>query len=267
MIGVVVCGAAGRMGKMLSSALHSDGEFKIVGAVERGGHPDLGRDLGDVAGLGVRLGVRVGDSLGEVIGGGDVVIEFSAPDATLEHLRTASERGKAMVIGTTGMNEAQRKEIEELCRKIPCVMASNMSVGVNVLFKIVGDVARILGDAYDVEIIEIHHRFKKDAPSGTAKTLMEEVAKALGRDPRRVGVYGREGVVGERTKDEIGVLAARAGDIVGDHTVLFGGIGERIEIRHQAQSRMTFAQGALRAAKWVVGRPPGLYSMRDVLGL
>ncbi|MBI4689993.1 MAG: 4-hydroxy-tetrahydrodipicolinate reductase, partial [Nitrospirae bacterium] len=175
--------------------------------------------------------------------------------------------GKAMIIGTTGLSKDDMKEIEPLTKKIPCVIASNMSTGVNLLLKVLGDVARVLGDEYDIEIVEAHHRLKKDAPSGTALKMAQVIADAVNRNLDEVAVYARKGIIGERTKKEIGIQTVRAGDIVGEHTVLFGGLGERIEITHKASSRDTFARGALRAAIWIAGKPAGLYDMQDVLGL
>jgi 4-hydroxy-tetrahydrodipicolinate reductase len=185
----------------------------------------------------------------------------------MRNLEAASQAGVAAVVGTTGLSEADITRARELAARVPCVQSPNMSVGVNVLYGVLARVARTLGDGYDIEIIEAHHHFKKDSPSGTADRMARVLAEALGRDLRKVGVYGRFGIVGERTKEEIGVHAIRAGDIVGEHTILFGGMGERIEITHRAHSRDNFAFGALRAARWVVGRSPGLYDMLDVLGL
>jgi 4-hydroxy-tetrahydrodipicolinate reductase len=185
----------------------------------------------------------------------------------MAHLREASRRGKAMVIGTTGFTKEDMAEIESLTRNIPCVLASNMSLGVNLLLRVLKDIAKVLGDDYDVEIIEAHHRLKKDAPSGTALRMAEAVAGALGRDLDEVAVYARKGMIGQRGKKEIGIQTIRAGDIVGEHTVIFGGLGERVEITHKASSRDTFARGALRAALWLGGKPAGLYDMQDVLGL
>jgi 4-hydroxy-tetrahydrodipicolinate reductase len=266
MIQVVVAGAAGRMGSMIGRAVLESNRVELAGGFERADHPDVGRDLGLVLGVG-ELGLKLAGSLDEIIENGEVLIDFTEPGATMRNLAAASSNGRAMVVGTTGLSAEQRLELEVQSRNMRIVAAPNMSVGVNVLFKIVGEVARILGDGYDMEIIEAHHRLKKDAPSGTAVRLAEILAEAAGRDLGQVGVYGRQGVTGKRTDEEIGVLAVRAGDIVGDHTVLFGGLGERIEIVHRAHSRDTFARGAVRAAAWVADRKPGLYDMQDVLGL
>jgi len=265
-IKTVIAGASGRMGKRLIALLRESTDFQVVGAVERKDHVDLGRDAGEGAGVGP-LGVPIVDSIGKVLSGAQVLLDFTAPGAAMQHLEAASRAGVAAVIGTTGLGEADLKRARELTARIPCVQSPNMSVGVNVLYGVLAQVASALGDGYDIEVIEAHHHFKKDSPSGTAEKMAQVMAEARGRDIRKVGVYGRHGVVGERTKDEIGVHAIRAGDIVGEHTILFGGMGERIEIIHRAQSRDNFAYGALRAACWVVGQSPGMYDMLDVLGL
>jgi 4-hydroxy-tetrahydrodipicolinate reductase len=227
---------------------------------------DLGRDAGEVAGTGP-IGVPIVSAFESAIAGAQVVLDFTAPAAAMQHLEAASAAGVAMVIGTTGLSATDLARAKELCARMPCVQSPNMSVGVNVLYGILAQVARTLGDEYDIEVIEAHHHFKKDAPSGTAERMAQVLAQALGRDLKQVGSYGRFGMVGERPPKEIGVHAIRAGDIVGEHTILFGGMGERIEITHRAQSRDNFAFGAIRAAKWVVGKPAGLYSVLDVLGL
>jgi 4-hydroxy-tetrahydrodipicolinate reductase len=195
----------------------------------------------------------------------DVIIDFSVPEATITYLRTAAALHKAMVIGTTGFAAAQREEIGQLSQRVPCLMAPNMSVGVQVMFQLLQQLVTLLGPDYDVEILEMHHRMKVDAPSGTALRMAAIVAEALGRQVDDVAVYGRHGMVGRRSATEIGMQAVRAGDIVGEHTVIFGGIGERLELVHRSQSRDTFAQGAVRAAKWIVRQPPGLYGMEDLL--
>ncbi len=266
MIRVIVTGAAGRMGGRVLALAKEAGDFRIVGATERPGHAAIGQDVGEVAGIGA-VGVKVADGLAKIIMGADVVIDFTAPEASIDHLREASKAGVAIVVGTTGLTKEHLAESRRLAAHIACVISPNMSVGVNVLFKVLREVARTLGDDYDVEIVEAHHHFKKDAPSGTALRMAQVVAEALGRDLEQVGVYGRKGIVGERPKAEIGVHTVRAGDIVGEHTVLFGGMGERIEIGHRAHSRDNFARGALRAARFVAQAPKGLYDMADVLGL
>lgn len=267
MIKIIVCGASGRMGKRLVSLILESDDLKLVGATEYIGSPSIGKDAGEIAGIG-STGVRIVDDLSSIVSGADVIIDFTMPEATLGISRVAGGQAKkAMVVGTTGLSPEQLSQFKQNVLGIPCVHSPNYSVGVNLLFKLVSEAAKILGDGYDVEIIEAHHRLKKDAPSGTAVKLAEVVAQALGRDLSQDAVYGRKGIVGERKQKEIGVLAVRAGDIVGDHTVIFGGIGERIELVHRAQSRDTFAQGALRAVRFVAKASPGLYNMADVLGV
>ncbi|HTM09344.1 MAG TPA: 4-hydroxy-tetrahydrodipicolinate reductase [Verrucomicrobiae bacterium] len=266
MLGVIVCGAAGRMGSTLVRLIHETRDLKLAGGVESADHPNIGKDAGEVAGVG-KLGVAIQDELEPLLKNQSVIVEFSAPEATLEHARSAARRNIPIVIGTTGLNPKQQDEIKKLARRGRILISANMSLGVNLLVSLLGKVAGILGDEYDVEIIEAHHRFKKDAPSGTALAMAEPIARALKRDLDAAGVCGRKGIVGERTKQEIGLLSVRAGDIVGEHTVIFGGLGERIEFIHRAQSRETFARGALRAARWLAKQKKGLYSMQDVLGL
>lgn len=259
----VVVGAAGRMGGRIIHMIQEVPSLKVLRAIERPDHPSIGKDVGEVVGLG-RLGIPLeGELEGE---GGDVIINFTNPQASLTSLEFAKSKGSAIVIGTTGLSSGQMERLRELSRDVRCVYSPNMSVGVNLMFRIVQEVARVLGAEYDIEILEAHHRLKKDSPSGTALRLGELIAQATGRDFGRVGVYGRKGMVGERTKEEIGMQVVRAGDIVGEHTVLFGGPGERLEIIHRAHSRDNFARGALRAALWVVSQPNGLYDMQDVLG-
>lgn len=266
MIKVIVAGAAGRMGCRLVSLIKDSTALTLAGAIEGKGHHALGEDAGEVAACG-RAGVPITDDVSALLERGEVVIDFTAPEATLNHLRAVSQHRRAMVIGTTGFSPSELDELKSLARQVPCVFSPNMSVGVNLLYKVIGEMARTLGDEYDIEIIEAHHRLKKDAPSGTALKIAEVLARAVNRDLDHVGVYARKGLIGERKKTEIGIQTIRAGDIVGDHTVLFGGMGERIEVTHRASSRDTFARGALRAARWVVRQPPGLYDMMDVLNL
>jgi 4-hydroxy-tetrahydrodipicolinate reductase len=254
------------MGRALVEAAARDPAAVLVGALERAGSPAVGRDAGDLAGLG-RLGVAVVDLPARLGDGFDVLIDFTSPEATLEHLGHCRGSGRPMVIGTTGLSDQQRSVVEGAAREVPIVFAPNMSVGVNLCLKLLETAARVLGDGFDVEVIEAHHRHKVDAPSGTALRMGEVVAAALGRDLKSCAVYGREGRTGERSAATIGFATVRGGDIVGEHTVLFAGAGERVEITHRASSRATFAGGALRAAHWVVGRPPGLYDMLDVLAL
>jgi len=266
MVRIAVAGAAGRMGSRITALSKEYDGLQCAGAFERKGHKDTGKDIGSITGIG-DTGVKLADSLEAVIDNVDLVISFTTVEASLEHLRLASSKGKAMVIGTTGFTKDNLKEVTELTKKIPCVMASNMSMGVNLLLKVLQDIARVLGDGYDVEIVEAHHRMKKDAPSGTALKMAQVIADALSRNLDDVAVYARKGIIGERKPKEIGIQTIRAGDIVGEHTVIFGGLGERIEVVHKVSSRDTFARGALRAALWVYGKPAGLYDMQDVLGL
>ena len=266
MVRIAVAGAMGRMGSRIAALSQEYESVKLTAAFERKGHKDIGKDLGTLYGMG-DTGIILQDSMEKVIETADVVIDFTHTSSTLEHLKIASSKGKAMVVGTTGFTKEQLGEIGALTRNIPCVMASNMSLGVNLLLRILQDVARVLGDDYDIEIIEAHHRMKKDAPSGTAIKMAQVIADTVNRKLDEVAVYARKGMIGERTKKEIGIQTVRAGDIVGEHTVLFGGLGERIEITHKASSRDTFARGALKAALWVCGKPAGLYDMQDVLGL
>lgn len=263
---VVIAGAGGRMGCRLISLAKESPALTLVGAVENKSHPAIGEDAGERAGCG-RIGVPITHDLDSLLDRGEVVVDFSTPSATLAHLRMVAERSRAMVIGTTGFSSGEFGELQSLARRIACVCSPNMSVGVNVIYKVIAEMARTLGEDYDIEVIEAHHRLKKDAPSGTAMKMAEILAHAVDRDLNQVGVYSRKGLIGERSKREIGIQTIRAGDIVGDHTVLFGTIGERIEVTHRAQSRDTFAAGALRAARWVAKQRPGLYDMLDVLGL
>jgi 4-hydroxy-tetrahydrodipicolinate reductase len=263
---IIVSGAAGRMGSTVIRLAHEGGTLKVVGALEYAASPQLNKDAGEVAGVG-RIGVPITAQIAPLLRERVVIIEFSTPDATLEHLRSAAEKNIAVVIGTTGSDQKQLDEIKDLGRRMPILLSANMSLGVNLLINILGKVARKLGDDYDVEIIEAHHHFKKDAPSGTAIAMGRAIAEGLNRDLDKVGINGRKGIVGERTQKEIALLSVRAGDIVGDHTVIFGGIGERLEFIHRAHSRENFARGALRAAEWLAQQKPGLYGMQDMLGL
>lgn len=265
MINIAVCGAAGRMGQRIIVAAVEAG-CTVSGALERPGHPQIGQDAGLLAGCG-QLGVLISDNLNAVVDGCDVLIDFTSPKVSLKNLEVCSLKKKAIVIGSTGFTPDERALAAELCKEIPCVLAPNMSVGVNVCFKVLKDVAKILGDDFDVEIVELHHNKKKDSPSGTAVRMGEVVADALGRDYNQVANYHREGICGERTKEEIGMQTVRGGDIIGEHTVYFIGQGERIEISHRAMTRDMFSRGSVRAARWIVGKAPGLYDMQDVLGL
>ena len=259
-------GAAGRMGKRLVSLVQESSTLQLAGAVENPGHPAQGHDAGEESGSG-RAGVVIQNTLGDILQHAEVIIDFTAPQATLLNLQLAAKQNKAMVIGTTGFEPSELQQLKELAGNIPCVLAPNMSVGVNVLLSMVGKVARALGEDYNIEVIDAHHNQKKDAPSGTALKIAEALAEGMEWDLSEVGMYERHGIIGERKIKEIGIQTVRAGDIIGDHTILFGGPGERIEITHRAHTRDVFALGALRAAEWVVKQPPGLYSMADVLGL
>jgi len=264
---LVVCGAAGRMGRLLVALGREEAGLRVAGAVEAPAHPRLGEDAGVVAG-GAPLGVPLGADLAAVCRPEHVVVDFTGvPAATLAHARLAVARGAALVVGTTGFDTAQEAELRALAARTRAVIAANCSVGVTVLTELVARAARLLDASFEPEIVEVHHHAKKDAPSGTALALGRAVAAARGQDFAQAVVLAREGQVGARRPDEIGIVALRAGDVVGDHTVLFGGLGERLELVHRAQSRESLVRGALRAAAWVAGRPPGLYAMRDVLGL
>jgi len=263
-IRIAVAGAAGRMGRALIESLSGHAQARLAVALEVPGSPAVGEDAG--AALGRRTGVEVSAEL-EALAGADVLIDFTRPQGTLAHLALCRRHGVRPVIGTTGFDEAGKRAIAEAGRELPLVIAPNFSVGINLLIQLLDTAARVLGEGYDVEILEAHHRHKVDAPSGTALRLGEAVAEALGRDLANCAVYGREGITGERDPRTIGFATVRGGDVVGDHTVLFAGTGERLELTHRASSRATFAEGAVRAACWLADREPGLYDMRDVLGL
>jgi 4-hydroxy-tetrahydrodipicolinate reductase len=263
---VAIVGAGGRMGRILVEACYENPGVDLTVATELPGSSLLGTDAGELASLG-RLDVALVDDLVKVIDHFDVVIDFTRPAATLGHLAICREHGKKLVIGTTGFSEDQKQRITDAANDIAIVFAPNMSVGVNLSLKLLELAAKVLGDDVDVEIIEAHHRFKVDAPSGTAIRMGEVVAGALGRDLNECAVYGREGIMAERDRKTIGFETIRAGDIVGEHTVMFAGIGERVEITHKASSRMTFAKGAVRAAKWLEDKEYGLFDMQDVLDL
>lgn len=267
MIRVAICGIAGRMcGRIAHLTLEADG-LDLSGGVEYPGCPDVGRDIGEIIGT-QHLGVHLVDDLEKIVGNTDVVVAFTAPpDGTIEAAKIAGVAGKAMVVGTTGLSAEQESEMAEALSDVACVYAPNFSVGVTLLTRLVEEAARILGNDYDVEIVEAHHRFKTDAPSGTALALAKAAAAGLARNLDEVGVYGRHGDTGARTREEIGVHALRAGDLVGEHTVTFGGIGETVQLVHRAQSRDTFGMGAIRAIRFAPEADPGIYTMHDVLGL
>ena len=266
MVRVVVAGASGKMGSRIIGLMSNRSDVKLQGAIERKAHPSIGQDAGGPAGCG-SLGVSITDNFAAALDQADVAIDFTEPVSTMDHLEQAARAKKAMVIGTTGLNPKQQLRIEALSKQIPCVLSPNMSIGVNILFKVLSDVAKVTGEDYDVEILEIHHRHKKDAPSGTAIKMAQIIAQALEQDLDKIGVYSRHGMIGERKKAEIGIQSLRGGDVVGDHTVIFAGRGERLEFIHRASNRDNFARGALLAAQRVVSRSPGLYDMMDILGL
>lgn len=266
MIRVAIAGAAGRMGKTLIEAICADENVSLGGALEHSGSSLLGVDAGELAGVG-SLCVPVVDDLSVIKDQFDLLIDFTRPEVTVGNVAFCRAHGKKMVVGTTGLSATQKKTLEDASADIAIMFASNMSVGVNLTFKLLDIAARVLGDDVDVEIVEAHHRHKIDAPSGTALSMGEVVAAALGRDLESCAVYGRQGITGPRDRKTIGFETIRAGDIVGEHNVMFVGEGERVEIAHKASNRMTFAGGAVRASKWLAGKKVGLYDMQDVLGL
>ena len=265
MIRVAIAGASGRMGRMLIEAVMATDDCQIAGALDQPGSPMLGQDA--AAFLGQTSSVKITSDLREGLTGADVLIDFTRPEGTLAHLAVCRELGVKCVIGTTGFSPEEKAQIGEHARHIGIMMAPNMSVGVNVVLRLLDQAARALSEGYDIEIVEAHHRHKVDAPSGTALQMGEVVASALGRDLKACAVYGREGVTGARDPSTIGFATVRGGDIIGDHTVLFAGIGERIEISHKSSSRQTYAQGSLRAARFLAAQGAGLFDMNDVLGL
>lgn len=262
-IGIV--GAGGRMGRNLITAVHNAEGVELGAAFERKGSSLVGADAGEVAGIGA-TGVKISDDLNQNTNF-DVLIDFTRPEGTLEHIKFCVANGKKMVIGTTGFDDAGKQAIQTAAEQISIVFASNYSVGVNLVSKLLEKAAKVMGDYCDIEVIEAHHRHKVDAPSGTALSMGEHIAKTLGRDLKTHGVFAREGITGERKRDEIGFATIRAGDVVGEHSVWFADEGERVEIAHKASSRMTFANGAVRAAKWLNTKQNGLFDMTDVLDL
>jgi 4-hydroxy-tetrahydrodipicolinate reductase len=266
MLNIAVTGAAGRMGRSLIDACTRSDDCQLTVAMEQAGNSLLGSDAGELAGLD-SLNVKLVDSLSDVKNQFETLIDFTHPEATLDNLAFCVANKKNLVIGTTGFSKVQKEHISDAAKQIGIVFAPNMSVGVNLCFKLLDVAARIMGNDADIEIIEAHHRHKIDAPSGTALRMGEIVADALGRNLDDCAVYGREGITGERGQETIGFETIRAGDIVGEHTVMFADLGERVEITHKASSRMTFANGAIRAALWLHDQPAGQYDMQDVLGL
>jgi len=264
-IRIAVVGASGRMGRMIIESTLKDGEARLVSAIEQPGMPALGKDAGELVGMPCGVPVTIDVEAG--IAQADCLIDFTRPEGTLQHLALCRRHKVAIVIGTTGFDEAGKQSIADAASEIPIVYAPNMSVGVNVVFKLLETASRILAEGYDIEIVEAHHKHKIDAPSGTALRMGEVVAKALGRELKKCAVYGREGVTGERDPSTIGFATVRGGDIVGDHTVMYCGTGERVEISHKAGSRMPYALGSLRAARFLADKQSGLFDMQDVLGL
>jgi 4-hydroxy-tetrahydrodipicolinate reductase len=262
---IAIAGAAGRMGRTLIEAVLESGDLSLAAALEARGHSQLGKDAGEPVGR--ACDVAIGADVAAAVAAADCLIDFTVPEATLSNLDACAARGTCAVIGTTGFSPDQRRKVDAAAKRIPIVLAPNFAVGVNAVFKLAETAARILGDSYDVEIIEAHHRHKVDAPSGTALRLGEVVAAALGRDLKAAAVHGRSGITGERDAKAIGFHAIRGGDIVGEHTVIFAGEGERVEVTVRSGNRKTYALGALRAARWLKGKPPGVYDMFDVLGL
>jgi 4-hydroxy-tetrahydrodipicolinate reductase len=264
-IKIAIAGIGGRMGRTLLDSVNQADDMMLHAALELGSSALLGRDAGEMSGA--PCGVKVSADVASVLQGADVLIDFTRPEGTLHHLEICRKLGVKMVIGTTGFSAQQKAQLGAAGKDIGIVFAPNMSVGVNLVFKLLETASRVLSQGYDIEIIEAHHRHKVDAPSGTALGMGEVIAQTLGRDLEKCAVYGREGVTGERDPSTIGFATVRGGDIVGDHTVMFAGTGERIEITHKASSRATFALGALRAARFLKEHPAGMYDMQDVLGL
>lgn len=266
MVRIAIAGAAGRMGRNLIQAVNNSESVVLGAASERSESSLIGTDAGELAGVG-RLNVALVDDLSKVADDFDVIIDFTAPVCTLVNIELCRQYNKQLVIGTTGFTESEKQQIDEAAKDISIIMAPNYSVGVNLVFKLLEKAAKVMGDYCDVEIVEAHHRHKVDAPSGTAIGMGEAIAGAMGNKLDDVAVYAREGITGERSRDEIGFATIRAGDIVGEHTAMFADIGERVEITHKATDRMTFANGAVRAAGWLSTQKPGFYTMQDVLGL
>ena len=264
MIRVIITGVCGRMGRCITQGVAEQVDMELVGAIQYSGHPQIGSDAGVVAGIG-EIGVLVTGGLEDVLESADVIIEFSKPAATVQHLQQAVDADKAVVVGTTGFSTNELAIVKTLASEIRCVMAPNMSLGVNVMIQALELIAKALGDDYNIEMIETHHNRKIDAPSGTAFRLAETAAAVLGRDLAEVGVYDRHGIVGARTQQEIGTHTVRGGDIAGDHTVLFATEGEQLSIVHRSHSRQAFAKGAIRAARWVINAPKGLHDVSEVL--
>ncbi len=263
---IIISGAAGRMGRAILESLYEEDELELGAALEKTGHPAMKKDVGGLIGIGT-WGISISEFSKKSLQSGDVIIDFTYPQGTVQMVQEAKANGKPIVIGTTGLTQDHRKQIDAAAKKIPVVLSPNMSVGVNVMFKLIAEATAALGEAYDAEIMEIHHRLKKDAPSGTAIRMGEVVAASRGTTLQQSGRFTRQGNIGARVSGEIGLQSLRAGDVVGEHTITFAGPGERIELTHRAHNRNNFARGALIAAQWVSQQPPGLYDMMDVLNL
>jgi 4-hydroxy-tetrahydrodipicolinate reductase len=261
MIKIAIHGVCGRMGSRIASLILTDQELKLVAALERPEHPSIGKDIGITTGCG-ETGIKITPALDT---NAHVLIDFSSPESTVAIAEICTKKNIALIVGTTGLNTQQYEKIQQASQSIPCLISPNMSIGVNILFDLVAKTAKMLGKDFDIEIVETHHRLKKDAPSGTALRLAERICEATDRKIDKDVIYGRHGMPGERPVDQIGVHAIRSGDVIGDHTVVFGGLGECIEITHKAHTRDTFVRGAIRAAKFLAHKPPGIYSMSDVL--
>ena len=264
MIKVIVCGGCGKMGSKVAQLIYRNKDMELIGIIEFPSHPDIGKDWGTIAGQG-KTGIMVVDDLEAIIQDADQIVEFTNPKVSLQHLEIVAKYKKTMIVGTTGFSGEEILKMKSLSQNIPFLFSPNMSLGVNLLFKLAAETAVSLGDSYDIEIIESHHRFKKDAPSGTAKKLAQEITKAKGVNLDEVAIYGREGIIGERKKGEIGIHSIRSGDITGEHTVMFTALGERIELTHKAHSRDTFAYGTIQAINFMDDKPAGFYEMKDVL--
>ncbi len=261
MIKVAVNGACGRMGARIAALVLEDPELELAAALERAGHQSIGKDIGTVSGYG-ETNIKIATALDA---SADVLIDFSSPESSITIAETCAKKHIALVVGTTGLNAQQYEKMQHISKKIPCLISPNMSVGVNVMFELVSKMAKMLGEGFDIEIVETHHRYKKDSPSGTALRLAEKICEATHREMDKDIVHGRHGITGERPMNQIGMHAVRSGDVIGDHTVIFGNLGERIEITHKAHTRDTFVRGAIRVAKFIAKKPPGMYSMSDVL--
>jgi 4-hydroxy-tetrahydrodipicolinate reductase len=263
---VIVCGGCGKMASLIARQVYNEQDLKLVGIIESPKHPSVGEDWGIVTGIG-KTNVKIETELESIINNSDVVVDFTNPEATMEHLKICSQNKKAMVIGTTGLNESQVSEVEKMSKVIPIVFSPNMALGVNLLFDLVKRVASVLDDEYDIEIVETHHRYKKDAPSGTAKKIAEIISRERNIELGEKAVYGRCGNTGVRNRGEIGIHALRAGNISGEHTIIFNSLGERLELTHKAYSRDAFAEGAVKAIHYILNQQKGLFSMKEVLNL